>query len=91
MGKYAAGLTAVLHTRGEGIQYDEVGILRTVARTLTELSLFFDDDLYLGLEDAGLPNEARLNGSLVKMAQELNVPLVATHNVHFVLPGDDAS
>ncbi len=72
-----------------------------VARKLTEndyegakqtalmLKGVFKDDFYLEIQDHGLADQKRINPLLIKLSQEINVPLVATNDVHY-LEQDDA-
>lgn len=83
---HAEGLYAVLHTRGE-----EVANLcpEDVEKELGLLFPFFEKHLYLALEDAGLPGTDRWNRRLARLAADLGVGILATHNVHYVRPEDD--
>ena len=83
---HAAGLTAVLPVGYEGIAQRE---LYTINRAVEALRPIWGCEVYLALEDVGLPATMRRNGLVAKWATEKGVPLVATHNVHYVLPGDD--
>ncbi|PQP91308.1 DNA polymerase III subunit alpha, partial [Paenibacillus sp. AR247] len=50
----------------------------------------FGKDFYLELQDHGLPEQKRVNPQLIELARELDVPLVATNDVHY-LDREDAS
>ena len=89
--QFSAGLFAVLHTQAEGLMLPEDSTVQLVNNQLEILLPFFGDNLYLGLEDTGLPGTARLNRHLAHAAAMKSVPLLATHNVHYVLPGDDTA
>ncbi|EEG76071.1 DNA polymerase III subunit alpha [Dethiobacter alkaliphilus] len=81
----AAGLTAVLPAGGG----ETVRSRQSYIQALEQLQPVFGCEVYLGLEDGGLPGTKRQNELVAKVAEGKNVPLVATHNVHYVLPGDD--
>jgi len=80
-----AGLTLVLHTGGE----NAVCNLQVVEQTLRLLRPIFAAELYLALEDDGLPGRYRFNRQLTALAQRHNLPLLASQNVHYVLPGEE--
>ncbi|MFL5779302.1 MAG: DNA polymerase III subunit alpha [Chloroflexota bacterium] len=42
------------------------------------------DSFYLELQDHGLPEQARLNAQLLRLAPELGLPLVVTNDLHYV-------
>lgn len=46
------------------------------------------EHLYVELQDHSLPEQSVVNEILVKLARELNVPLVATNDVHFANQDD---
>lgn len=49
----------------------------------------FGDDFYLELQDhPEIPEQEKVNQGLKKLSIELNIPLVATCDVHYVLPSD---
>ncbi|MDP8998858.1 MAG: PHP domain-containing protein, partial [Myxococcota bacterium] len=54
---------------------------RQVLATLKEA--FDPGNLYVELQDHGLPEQPILNGILVRLAGELGLPLVATNDVHY--------
>ncbi len=57
--------------------------------TALMLHNIFKDDFYLEIQDHGLLDQKRINPSLIKLSKELNIPLVATNDVHY-LERDDA-
>ncbi|MDP9151455.1 MAG: DNA polymerase III subunit alpha, partial [Myxococcota bacterium] len=61
--------------QGEGRGREMLGALRDI---------FESGSLYVELQDHGLPEQPVLNGILVKLARELDLPLVATNDVHYV-------
>ncbi len=46
--------------------------------------LFGPDHYYIEIQDHGLPEQKELNPKLIKLARKLNVPLVATNDVHYM-------
>ena len=82
------GLTVLLHTCGENLPPAAGQRAGTAHRLLKQLRPYCDE-LYLALEDAGLPGTERCNRLLAEVAAALGVPLAATHNVHYVLPEED--
>jgi DNA polymerase-3 subunit alpha len=59
---------------GEGRGREVLGALRDA---------FEPGALYVELQDHGLPEQPILNGILVKLAREFDLPLVATNDVHY--------
>ena len=59
---------------------------RTEALALDEI--FGHGNFYLELQDQGLDEEAMINPMLVKLSKELDIPLVATNDVHYVKQED---
>ncbi len=56
------------------------------AKRLSEL--FGKDHFYLELQDHGLHAQTMVNTSLLRMAKELDLPLVATNDVHYIYEED---
>ncbi len=52
----------------------------------TALMLYdiFKDDFYIEIQDHGLDDQKRINPLLIKLSRELNIPLVATNDVHYL-------
>lgn len=55
------------------------------------LEIFGDGNFYLEIQDQGLEEEARIKPYMLKLSRELNVPLVATNDVHYVRQEDAAA
>lgn len=51
-------------------------------------SIFDDNRYYLELQDHGLADQKRVNPQIVKLAQELDIPLVATNDIHYIEDSD---
>ncbi|HOO78130.1 MAG TPA: DNA polymerase III subunit alpha [bacterium] len=49
------------------------------------------DNFFIELQDHGIPAQKEVNPRLVRLARELEVPLVASNDCHYVLPGDAAA
>ncbi|MCR3922340.1 MAG: DNA polymerase III subunit alpha [Firmicutes bacterium] len=88
---YCEGLSLVLHTRGEGIIHNENVTVVAVQKVIDALLPYFGEELFLGLEDVGVPGTFSLNRRLAELALSTGVPLLATQNVHYVLPGEDGT
>lgn len=46
--------------------------------------IFEKDSFYLEIQQNGLPEQAQVNKELIKIARELNIPLVATADSHYI-------
>lgn len=57
---------------------------------ITKYREIFGDDFYLEIQENGLPEQKDVNTKLIKFAQGLSIPLVATNDVHY-LTRDDAA
>ncbi len=60
-------------------RYDEA---REAAGRLNEI--FGEGHFYLELQDHGIPEQKTVNTGLVKLSSELNIPLIATNDAHYV-------
>lgn len=47
-------------------------------------TIFGKDNYFLELQDHGIPEQATVNTELIKIHQELDIPLVATNDIHYV-------
>ncbi|MBS4032378.1 MAG: DNA polymerase III subunit alpha [Clostridiales bacterium] len=91
LGLYHKGLSAVLHAQGDDVTLSADVTPRAVAAELQALYPVFGSELFMGLEDAGVNGTVQFNRLLAELALAKGVPLLATHNVHYVLPGDDTA
>ncbi len=56
----------------------------TARRTAAEYAAMFGEDhFYIELQDHGLEEQKRLNPQLLRLANELNLPLVCTNDAHY--------
>lgn len=46
--------------------------------------LFGEDNFYLELQNHGIPEQKFVNQSLVRIGKELDIPLVATNDIHYI-------
>ncbi|MBE5737942.1 MAG: DNA polymerase III subunit alpha [Clostridiales bacterium] len=44
----------------------------------------YQDDFYLEIQDHGIPEQKKINPLLIKLSKELDIPLVATNDVHYL-------
>jgi len=49
-----------------------------------EYKEIFGDDFYLELQSHGIKEQEIVNASLIRISKELNIPLVATNDVHYI-------
>lgn len=50
--------------------------------------VFGEGNYYLELQNHGIPEQAKVNDSLVKISESTGIPLVCTNDVHFIDPED---
>ncbi|HEY5104472.1 MAG TPA: DNA polymerase III subunit alpha [Acidimicrobiales bacterium] len=51
-------------------------------------TIFGQENFYIELQDHGLAAQARTNPQLLRIAKDLNAPLLATNDLHYVKHGD---
>ena len=61
------------------------------AAALKMQSVFGEGNYFLELQDHGIPEQGTVNQGLLRMNQETGIPLVATNDIHYVLPEDAAA
>ena len=54
-------------------------------------AVFGEGNYFLELQDHGIPEQGTVNQGLLRMSQETGIPLVATNDIHYVLPEDAAA
>ena len=50
--------------------------------------IFGDDHFYLELQDHGIPEQKTVNQGIMRLHNELGLPLVATNDTHYILDSD---
>lgn len=48
------------------------------------LDIFGEDNFYLELQENGIPEQEIVNDNLIKISQELSIPVVASNDIHYV-------
>jgi DNA polymerase-3 subunit alpha len=77
------GLSACLN--GEVARLIETGDLEEAQRAAgTYRDILGAGNFFLELQDHGLPEQRRLNEQLLRLAPQVNLPLVATNDLHYV-------
>ena len=54
-------------------------------------NIFGKDNFFLELQDHGIPEQRMVNAQLVRMSQDLGIPLICTNDVHYVFDSDAES
>lgn len=87
--KHSEGLIALSACLGgeipSSILENNMGKARETALFYKEI---FKDGFYLELQDHGIKEQLMVNEELIKMSRELNIPLVATNDVHYIRKED---
>ncbi len=88
LARHAAGLLATSAClRGEVAWHLRQGNHNAALKAADDYhQIFGKGDFYLELMDHGIPEQKTVNEGLVKIARELNLPLVATNDVHYIEP-----
>lgn len=55
------------------------------------LDIFGDGNYFLELQDHGIAEQATVNQALLRLSKEMNVPLVATNDIHYTFKEDAAA
>ncbi len=53
-------------------------------RLVEEMSTLFKDRYYLELQRHGIPDQDTCNAELIKMSSDMNIPLLATNDAHYL-------
>ena len=74
---------------GEVPQHLLRGNLQRAKRALGELvEILGQENVFVELQDQGLPEQRQINPELVRLAKEFNLPLVATNDCHYLRKED---
>jgi len=81
------GLSACL--KGEIPYYIlQNNINRAKEVTVDFVNIFGEDNFYLELQKNGIPEQEIVNENLIKIGQELSIPLVASSDIHYIKKED---
>lgn len=85
LNRYASGLIATTGCpSGEVQTYLRLGQYDNAVASAAEFrDIFGEDNFFVELMDHGLPIERRVRGDLLRLAKDLNLPLVATNDLHY--------
>ncbi len=87
--QYSEGLicmTACLG--GEVANYFYRGLDEKAYKSISRLHGLFGEDFYLEIQKNGLPEQEIANKKIIAAARELNIPLVATNDCHYLTSED---
>ncbi len=77
---------------GEVPRYLTRGLYEEARQTALEYQeIFGKDNYFLELQDHGIPDQRLVNQQLLRMSEELHIPLVATNDVHYTYEDDVAA
>ena len=88
--KHSRGLISSSTCLGSEInQFLLANDYESALRTARMYKEMLDEGCYfIELQDHGLPEQHKVNGQLLKIAQELDLPLVATNDAHYLCKSD---
>lgn len=64
------------------------GNFKEAKRVATFYKKIFKEDFYLELQDHRIPEQKIVNEGILKISDEMNIPLVATNDCHYILKND---
>ena len=74
---------------GEVQRYISKGLMEEAKKAACKYrDCFGADNYFLELQDHGMPEQATVNTALLQMSKELDIPLVATNDVHYTYAED---
>lgn len=77
---------------GEVQRYITKGLIEEAKKiALKYESCFGKGNYFLELQDHGIPEQRTVNTALLSMSKELDIPLVATNDIHYTYPDDEKS
>ena len=88
--QYHEGLIALSAClAGEVPRYIQKGLVDEAKKVaLKYQNIFGKDNYFLELQDHGIPAQQSVNSVLLRMSKELDIPLVATNDVHYTYEKD---
>ena len=93
LSKYAEGIIATTGCPGGEIQTRlRMGAYKEALRAASDYQdIFGANNFYLELMDHGIEIETRVKADLMKLAKDLNLPLLATNDLHYTAKADAKS
>lgn len=86
------GLIALSACLGGEVQsYTSRGNINKAKETALIYKEIFKDGFYLELQDHGVEEQKKVNKEVINIARELNIPLIATNDVHYINKEDARS
>ncbi len=86
LAKYSQGLVGMSACLGgeipKALEVDDWELARNLAGEYRDI--LGKDRFYLELQDHGIPEQRRLNEQLLRLAPEMDLPLVVTNDLHYV-------
>ncbi len=74
---------------GEVPRYIQKGLVDEAKKcALKYQSIFGKDNYFLELQDHGIPEQQTVNAAILQIAQELDIPMVCTNDVHYTYADD---
>ncbi len=74
---------------GEVQRYIQKGLIDEAEKSaLKYRDCFGEDNYFLEMQDHGIPEQKTVNTALLSMSRKLNIPLVATNDVHYTYKED---
>jgi DNA polymerase-3 subunit alpha len=74
---------------GEVPRLIQKGLIDEAKKTVRKyLDCFGENNYFLELQDHGIPEQRTVNTALMQISKELNVPLVATNDIHYTYAED---
>lgn len=88
--QYHEGLIALSAClAGEVPRYIQKGLVEEAKKAaLKYQNIFGKDNYFLEMQDHGIPAQQSVNSVLLRMSKELDIPLVATNDVHYTYAED---
>ncbi|NLL78738.1 MAG: DNA polymerase III subunit alpha [Clostridiales bacterium] len=75
---------------GEVARYIQKGLIEEAKKAAVKyLDCFGEGNYFLELQDHGIPQQKTVNTVLLQISKELNIPLVATNDVHYTYKEDE--
>ena len=75
---------------GEVARYIQKGLIEEAKKSaLKYQDIFGKGNFFLELQDHGIPEQRTVNTALLRMARELDIPMVCTNDVHYTYAEDE--